>query len=187
MQLACRAEHGTSFEWKDTTRKFIYHPMDVEEFEIRWVDFKCEHKINDMWVMRMYELRNKWSVVYTRGRTFLGMQSNQRSESLNSRLHSHLNRRMSLVDFPEHYEFCLLRICRKEIELDAVALGSIPFHDTSVVPFEREAAHIFTPEIFVRIGEQIRGIAKWEVSRVAWDEDHGIRFKLPSLGEGEWR
>jgi hypothetical protein len=106
-------------------RKFIYHPMDVEEFEIRWVDFKCEHKINDMWVMRMYELRNKWSAVYTRGRTFLGMQSNQRSESLNSRLHSHLNRWMSLIDFLEHYEFCLLRICRKEIELDAVALGSI--------------------------------------------------------------
>jgi hypothetical protein len=92
------------------------------------------------------------------------MQSNQRSESLNSRLHSHLNRRMSLVDLVEHYEFCLLRIHRKEIELDAIALGSIPFHDTGANPFEKEAARIFTPEIFVRIREQIRGIAKWGVS-----------------------
>jgi hypothetical protein len=75
-----------------------------------------EHKINDMWFMRMYELKNKWSAAYTRGRTFLGMQSNQWSESLNSRLHSHLNRQMSLIDLVEHYEFCLLHTCRKEIE-----------------------------------------------------------------------
>jgi hypothetical protein len=167
-------------------RKFIYHPMDVEEFE-RWVEFMYEHKINDMWLLRMYELKNKWSAAYTRGRTFLGMQSNQRSESLNSRLYSHLNRRMSLVDLVEHYEFCLLHICRKVIELDAIALGSIPFHDPGANPFEKEAAHIFTIEIFVRIREQIRGIAKWEVSGVVWNKDHRIRYELSSLGEGEQR
>jgi hypothetical protein len=94
------------------------------------------------------------------------MQSNQRSESLNSRLHSHLDRRMSLVDLVEHYEFCLVRIRRKEIELDAVALDSIPFHDSSTDPFEKEVAHIFSPVIFLKIREQIRGVAKWEVSRV---------------------
>jgi zinc finger SWIM domain-containing protein 3 len=33
------------------------------------------------------------------------MQSNQRSESLNSVLHNHLDRKMSLVDLMEHYEF----------------------------------------------------------------------------------
>jgi hypothetical protein len=42
-------------------RKFIYHPMDVEEFERQWVEFMSEHKINDMWLLWMYELRNKWS------------------------------------------------------------------------------------------------------------------------------
>jgi hypothetical protein len=101
-----------------------------------------------------------------RGRTFLGMQSNQWSESLNSRLHSHLDRRMSLVDLVEHYEFCLVRIRRKEIELDAVALDPIPFHDSSTDPFEKEVARIFSPVIFLKIREQIRGVAKWEVSRV---------------------
>jgi hypothetical protein len=106
-----------------------------------------------MCLMQMYELRNKWPAAYTRGRTFLGMQINQWSESLNSRLHSHLNRWMSLVDLVEHYEFCLLCIRRKEIEMDAVALGSIPFHETSIDRFEKEVARIFTPEIFVKIRE----------------------------------
>jgi hypothetical protein len=179
-------------------RKFIYHPMDVEEFERWWDEFKCDHKINesdlteigtrkakDMWLLRMYDLRSKWSAAYTRGRTFLGMQINQHSESLNSMLHNHLDRQMSLVDLVEHYEFCLVQIRRKEIELDVVALGSIPFHDSSVDTFEKEAALIFTPVIFLKIREQIRSLAKWEVSRVGWDEDNRIKFKLSSLGEGE--
>jgi hypothetical protein len=85
-------------------RKFIYHPMDVEEFERRSDEFKCDHKITEsdlteidtrkaknMWLLWMYDLRNKWSATYMRGRTFLGMQSNQRSDSLNSMLHSHLD------------------------------------------------------------------------------------------------
>jgi hypothetical protein len=94
---------------------------------------------------------------------------------------------MSLVDLVEHYEFCLLHIRRKEIELDAVVLGSIPFHDSTADPFEKEAAHIFTPVIFLKIREQIRDLGKWEVSRVGWDEDHRFRFELSSLGEGERR
>jgi hypothetical protein len=135
----------------------------------------------------MYDLRSKWSVSYMRGITFLGVQSNQQSESLNSRLHNHLDRWMSLVDLVDHYEFCLVRIRRKETKLDAVALGSISFHDSSADPFEKEAARIFTPIIFLKIREQIRGVAKWKVSRVGWDEDHRTRFELSSLGEGEQR
>jgi hypothetical protein len=86
-------------------RKFIYHPMDVEEFEKWWDEFKCDHKIiesdlakigtrkaKDMWLLQMYDLRSKWSPAYMRERTFLGMRSNQWSESLNSRLHNHLDR-----------------------------------------------------------------------------------------------
>jgi hypothetical protein len=99
----------------------------------------------------MYALRNKWSMNYMRGRTFLGMQSNQQSENLNSRLHSHLDRWMSLIDLVEHYEFFLLCICRKEIKLDAVAFGSIPFHDSIADPFEKELDRIFTPVIFLKI------------------------------------
>jgi hypothetical protein len=52
-------------------RKFIYHPMDVEEFEKWWDEFKCDHKIiesdlaeigtrkaKDMWLLQMYDLRS---------------------------------------------------------------------------------------------------------------------------------
>jgi hypothetical protein len=50
----------------------------------------------------------------------------------------------------------------------------------------KEKLLTFSPHKYL-IREQIRGIEKWEVSRVAWDEDHGIRFELSSLGKGERR
>jgi hypothetical protein len=48
---------------------------------------------------------------------FFGMQSNQRSESLNSVLHNHLDRKMSLVDLVEHYEFRLSALVGMRLSL----------------------------------------------------------------------
>jgi hypothetical protein len=181
-------------------RKSIYHAMDVTEFEKQWIQFNEAHskkgiditdtelsKGKDLWLHGMYELRDKWSASYTKGRTFLGMQSNQCSESLNSRLHIHLNRKMSLVDLVEHYEFCLLCIRNKENELDAKALGSMPFHEISADPFETQAAGIYTLKIFRKIREQIRGMVNWEVTSMLWEDDDDcerIRYEISSVGEG---
>jgi zinc finger SWIM domain-containing protein 3 len=57
--------------------------MEVDEFERRWKEFRANHEIKEdnFWLNMMYELRRKWAAAYTRGRHFLGMQSNQRSES----------------------------------------------------------------------------------------------------------
>jgi hypothetical protein len=114
-------------------RKFIYDHMEVDEFESKWMKYKEMHNITerDMWILKMYELRNKWVASFMKGRHFLGMRSNQRSESLNSRIHTHLDRMMSLIDLVENYEFCLLSIRRHEVELDGMSLNSLKFTDIS--------------------------------------------------------
>jgi hypothetical protein len=42
--------------------KFIYDPMEVDEFESKWVKYKERQNITerDMWILKMYELRDKW-------------------------------------------------------------------------------------------------------------------------------
>ena len=108
---------------------------------------------------------------------FLGMQSNQRSESLNSRLHNHLDRKMSLVDLVEHYEFCLSRIHRNEIELDAKALVSTPFTKISANELEKSAAQTFTPIIFRRVMTHIRKGYNWSVREVVFDNG-ALRYEV---------
>ncbi|KAL6638252.1 hypothetical protein ACP70R_025824 [Stipagrostis hirtigluma subsp. patula] len=169
-------------------RKFIYHIMDVDEFERRWLEFKEKHEVNesDLWTLRMYELRKKWSAAYTRGRRFLGMQSNQRSESLNSRLHNHLDRQMSLVDLVEHYEYCVSRIRRNELELDAKASVSVPFTAITADLFEKKAARIFTPNMFPKVREQISNISRWVVSEVSRDNS-AVRYEVAPTRSGGHR
>lgn len=52
---------------------------------------------------------------------FLGMRSNQRSESLNSCLHLHLDGGMTIVDLVVHYENCIVRLRENEGHDDCVS------------------------------------------------------------------
>jgi zinc finger SWIM domain-containing protein 3 len=151
-------------------RKFIYNAMDVEEFDTLWREFRDNHNIKEdnLWMNMLYELRRKWAKTFTRGRNFLGMQSNQRSESLNSVLHNHLDRKMSLVDLMEHYEFRLSRIRRNEIELDAKALLKKPFTEIAAHPLEKHAAEIYTPKMFEKVRFQIEKSSSWVVTEVTF-------------------
>jgi hypothetical protein len=55
-------------------KKFIYNPMEVDEFESKWVKYKERHNITerDMWILKMYELRDKWAAAFMEGRHFCG-------------------------------------------------------------------------------------------------------------------
>ena len=103
----------------------------------------------------MYELRKKWAAAYTKSRYFLGMISNQRSESLNSRLHVHLNRKMKLVDMLQHVEHCVSIMRKNEAALDAVATHTILFTKLSAHPLEIAASYIYTPVMFAKVKRQI--------------------------------
>ncbi|KAM0838344.1 hypothetical protein ACQ4PT_061034 [Festuca glaucescens] len=146
-------------------RKFVYYYRNVDEFESRWADFLEEYEITekDAWINRMYELRKKWSRAYTKDRYFLGMQSNQRSESLNSRIHKNLDRRMSLADLLGHTDHCLWRIRKNEAELDARASQTVSFTELDAAPLLRSCANIYTPVMFkkeeaaLQLGVQLLG------------------------------
>ncbi len=157
-------------------KKFLYDAMDVDDFERCWVEYKAKYGFNEnnLWISMMYELRKKWSTAYMKGTRFLGMRSNQRSESLNSRLHRHLDRKMSLVDLVEHYEFCLSRIRRNEAVLDARASQSVSFTTICADPLEKSAARIYMPAMFKKVWAEIRKLYEWEVFNVARQDGAGV-------------
>ncbi|CAN6204106.1 unnamed protein product [Urochloa humidicola] len=164
-------------------RKFIYKAMEVGEFERLWTEFRVTYNIKEdnLWVNRMYDLTKKWAETYTRGRHFLGMQSNRRSESLNSRLRNHLDRKISLVDLVQHYEYCISRIRRNEIELDAKATVSVPFTRIFVNLLEKSAAQIFTPNIFKKVSFQITKGFNWSVTEVTL-QNASLRYEVALQG-----
>ncbi|CAO2196946.1 unnamed protein product [Urochloa humidicola] len=109
-------------------RPLIYYGSSPATFEHRWKAFVAKYQTakNSHWLRMMYNNKKLWAASFHFENFFLGMKSNQRSESLNSSLHRHLDRKMSLLDLVEHYENCVTRLRETEAGSDAVASQSLP-------------------------------------------------------------
>ncbi|RLM75154.1 hypothetical protein C2845_PM15G08940 [Panicum miliaceum] len=73
---------------REEFRTFLYDCCSIEEIERKWVESLERNQVTseDSRLHQMYQMRNLWCAAYQQGRCFLGLRSNQCSESLNSRL-----------------------------------------------------------------------------------------------------
>nr|XP_051190431.1 uncharacterized protein LOC127303766 [Lolium perenne] len=114
-------------------RSMLYYSTSIAEFEQRWQAFLKRWKTEntEIWLKRMYRKRHLWAAAFLTEGFWLGMKSNQRSESLNSCLHLHLDGEMTLVDMILHYENCITRIRENEAHDDCTASQTLPVPVTS--------------------------------------------------------
>ncbi|XP_039841663.1 protein FAR1-RELATED SEQUENCE 5-like [Panicum virgatum] len=130
-------------------RIFMYDLCSIEEIERKWQAFFEKYDITeDSWLYQMYEVRATWCAVYHAGNCYLGLRSNQRSESMNSRLQMKLDGKITLLEMVQHYESCLTKVRRIEVDDDANALQSEPFTDPDASILEVNAKKRFTPNVF---------------------------------------
>ncbi|KAG2597749.1 hypothetical protein PVAP13_5KG241514 [Panicum virgatum] len=116
------------------------HDDKVKEafrIERKWRAFLTKNEVSkESWLYQMYEC-------------YLGLRSNQRSESMNARLQMQLDGKMTLLEMVEHYETCLSRVHRNEADDDIKALQSEPFTAPNASILEIDAKKRFTPNVFV--------------------------------------
>lgn len=152
-------------------RKLIYMRGTPETFESRWKSFLKKHNSTGKrrrrrkyrrWLAKMYIIKRLWAASYLKDKYFLGAKSNQRSESLNSRLHKHLDRKMMLFDMVDHYFHCVARIRRNESQLDCEASQSIPVAITEHQVLETSAATCFTAANFYLVQKEIKRTGELE-------------------------
>lgn len=167
-------------------RVFVYDRCSIPEIERKWEEFLERNRISQhTWVYEMYQMRNMWCAAYQVGRCFLGLRSNQRSESLNSKLHTHLDRKMTLFDMLQHYELCLSDLRRNEAKLDATASQSNPFTELDADNIEKDAAHVFTPTVFALVKDKIDCINNYVIHEIL-DGDERITYIISAKNRREW-
>lgn len=154
------------FTFLKAFRKIMYSGKSARSFQKRWKAFVVEYQTNRNkgWLKMMYNSRKLWAATLQYGKYFLGMRSNQRSESLNSSLHRHLDIYMSLCDLVEHYENCVCRLQENEAHDDCVASQSVEVPLTDYKDIEIAAAHIFTCTNFYKVQEEISKIDEFQLS-----------------------
>lgn len=168
-------------------RSLLYYASSSANFEERWNSFVTKHQTerNKVWLEQMYKKKKLWAASFVRHGYFLGMQSNQRSESLNSCLHRDLDMYMSLVDLIKHYENCICRIRRPEASNDCAASQSMLVAVTDCKEMEGAASRIFTPANFYILQEYLKKVDDFEI----FDTLLGINsqsFIVASKNQKKW-
>jgi zinc finger SWIM domain-containing protein 3 len=146
-------------------RSLIYYTTTEAIFEERWGAFvrKWQTPQTKEWLDRMYTKKKLWAAAYLQNGFFLGMRSNQRSETLNSCLHLHLDFGMTVVDMVVHYENAIVRIRTTEAGDNCVSSQSLPVAVTSSRAIEVSASHLFTPANFYMLQADLKKIDDLEV------------------------
>ena len=172
---------------KDDLRHFLYDCCSIEEIERKWLQFMDKHKVTDTesWVYQMYERRQVWCAAYHVGKCYLGLRSNQRSESLNSRLQVTLDRKMTLFELVEHFDHCLSRLRVNEAILDLVAMSFVPCLEPDASIIEKEAAKSFTPSVFATVQFSIKAAKKCFAIEIEDDGYERIKYIVGREDKGD--
>ena len=146
-------------------RSLLYYTTSEQVFEERWRAFVEKHQteLTKEWMKRMYRRKKLWSAAYLANGYFLGMKSNQRSESLNSTLHTHLDFGLTMVDMVVHYENNSSRVREEEARQDTIDSQTVPVAVTRYKDIEMSAARKFTATNFYLVQGELKKIGGLEI------------------------
>nr|XP_051189980.1 protein FAR1-RELATED SEQUENCE 5-like [Lolium perenne] len=147
-------------------RSLLYYTTSEQVFEERWRAFVEKHQteLTKEWMKRMYRRKKLWSAAYLANGYFLGMKSNQRSESLNSTLHTHLDFGLTMVDMVVHYENNSSRVREEEARRDTIDSQTVPVAVTRYKDIEMSAARKFTATNFYLVQGELKKIGGLEIT-----------------------
>ncbi|XP_071681360.1 protein FAR1-RELATED SEQUENCE 5-like [Lolium perenne] len=170
-------------------RSLLYYTTSEQVFEERWRAFVEKHQteLTKEWMKRMYRRKKLWSAAYLANGYFLGMKSNQRSESLNSTLHTHLDFGLTMVDMVVHYENNSSRVREEEARQDTIDSQTVPVAVTRYKDIEMSAARKFTATNFYLVQGELKKIGGLEIvdqlGCLWFSKD--ARYGLPSRRESD--
>ena len=124
---------------------------------------KYQTKGTHQWLSRMYTKKESWAASFLSDGFFLGMRSNQRSESINSHLHLDLDFGLSLVQLILHYENAVGKMREREANDDCNATQSTPVAITDTREIEEHAARVFTAANFFLLQADLKKICDLQV------------------------
>ncbi|KAH6797207.1 hypothetical protein C2S52_021761 [Perilla frutescens var. hirtella] len=140
---------GVFSQFKDFAKDFgacVYDFEEEEEFIDAWNKMLSEYALEDnVWLRRLFGLKEKWALVYGRQIFCADMTTTQRSESMNSSLKKYVSYQHKFLEFFNHFQRLIDDRRYDEIRADFKSNITIP---SLAYPVEilKYAATIYTPE-----------------------------------------
>ncbi|XP_010268007.1 PREDICTED: protein FAR1-RELATED SEQUENCE 5-like [Nelumbo nucifera] len=137
---------SSSFE-KDFS-SLIYDHEDEDEFLKAWHEMLEKYELKEnTWLQELFEVKEKWSLVYGRNQFCADMKSTQRSKSVNSILRGYLKSSPDLAQFFNHFEKVVADCRQREMEMEVKMSQGTPYLSFPI-RILKWAASIYTPTVF---------------------------------------
>ncbi|XP_060672413.1 protein FAR-RED IMPAIRED RESPONSE 1-like [Ziziphus jujuba] len=150
-QNAAKRLSGVFAKFQEFAKDFsscLYDYEEEQEFFLAWNAMleKYDLKDND-WLIRMFDLRKKWALVYGRETFCADMTTTQPSESMNNVIKNYVSYQHNLLRFFEHFQRLIEDHHYEELKADFKATQSTP---SLSFPVEilKDAASIYIPTVF---------------------------------------
>jgi hypothetical protein len=151
---ACKNVESSSFS--EDFKKAIYSNFTPKEFEDFWIKMVVGHRIvGNEWVSKTYENRSLWATAYLRDKLFCRIQTTCHRETIDSIIKKYIRKKSSVFEFMHDFEETLRKYRNDELMADNKSLFSEPVLTTPLPEFEKDAAKIYTAELFKEVKEQI--------------------------------
>ncbi|XP_061999146.1 protein FAR1-RELATED SEQUENCE 2-like [Rosa rugosa] len=143
---------NVTFEkFKDFAEDFssiIYDYEDVEDFLIAWKKMLEKYNLQEnKWLGRLFDLKEKWALVYGRETFCADITTTQRSESMNNSIKKYVSYKYDLLRFFRHFQRLLDDRRYNESVADFKASQTTPALSFPV-KILRNAAKVYTPAVF---------------------------------------
>jgi hypothetical protein len=142
-------------------KKAMYSNFTEDEFEEFWGDLVRENCLeNNPWVTKTYENKELWATAYLRDDFFGGIRTTSQCESVNKIIKSYVRKKGNIFEFLHNFDEAMRGYRNNELVADFKSRFSSPVLTTHLRCLEREAAEIYTAEIFQEVKEEImKGVA----------------------------
>ncbi|XP_062005795.1 protein FAR1-RELATED SEQUENCE 5-like [Rosa rugosa] len=157
--------HGSS-EFFDDFSNFMYDYEFEHEWLLVWNDMLEKYSLKEnKWLTNLFELREKWVIVYERHTFTADMKSTQRSECMNNVLKKYLKPEHNLLRFFEHYERVLADQRYQELIAEYKMIQTTPVLAVSAHMLQH-GADVYTPEVFLLFQKEFVRIHNYSTYKV---------------------
>jgi transposase-like protein len=138
---------------KNALHGCLYDSKTCEEYEENWKNLLESHHLHDnAWLRGLYNERTFWVLAYMKDTFWAGMNTTQRSESLNAFFDRYVHSQTTLKEFVDQFDSALRQMVENEKLADFDSFNrTIPC--ISPLPLEKQFQDVYTNAKFKEIYE----------------------------------
>ncbi|RYR19173.1 hypothetical protein Ahy_B03g063881 [Arachis hypogaea] len=167
--------------WDDFS-VLLYGQFTVQIFEHRWNEIISKYGLaENEWVQGIYNDRMKWDTAYLREHFFGHIRTTSQCEGIYSLLKNYVDSKTSLLEFMHKFSEVLRHYRNNHLTADFETFYKFPVLTTCLESFEKQAAELYTKNIFKLVKDEIEAAGALNVTECPNSRDIVELFETRGL------